>query len=180
MPSALLIIDIQNDYFSGGAFPLGGPDEAVGRAAEVLARFRAADLPVVHVQHVWDSPDAQFFAPGTHGVEIHELVAPLDSEQVVTKAHPNSFLQTELGDVLERLGADELVVAGMQSNLCVDATVRAASDLGHTVTVVADACAAADLQHGERAVGAADVHAAFMAALDGNYATVVDAAALEV
>lgn len=180
MASGLLIIDIQNDYFEGGSFPLGAPDEAVRHASEVLDRFRAAGHPVVHVQHVWDAPDAAFFAPGTRGVEIHEFVAPLDSEPVVTKAHPNSFLETELTDVLGRLDVDHLVVAGMQSNLCVDATVRAAADLGFTVTVVADACAAADLQHGDRPVGSADVHAAFMAALDGNYATVVDAAALEV
>jgi nicotinamidase-related amidase len=62
----------------------------------------------------------------------------------------------------------------MQTNLCIDASVRAASDLGHTVTVVGDACAAADLEHRGRAVPGADVHAAFLAAIDGSYADVVD------
>ena len=180
MPAGLVIIDIQNDYFAGGAYPLVGPDEAATKAGEVLSRFRAAGLPVVHVQHVWDSPDAAFFAPGTDGVEIHALVAPTEAETVVTKANPNSFLDTDLDAVLARLGVDHLVVAGMQTNLCIDATVRAASDLGHTVTVVGDACAAPDLEHGGRSVAAADVHAAFLAALDGNYASVVDAADLEV
>lgn len=180
MPAGLVIIDIQNDYFAGGAYPLVGPDEAAVKAAEVLGRFRAAGLPVVHVQHVWDAPDAAFFAPGTDGVEIHALVAPTDAETVVTKANPNSFLDTDLEAVLGRLGVDHLVVAGMQTNLCIDATVRAASDLGHTVTVVGDACAAPDLKHGGRSVVAADVHAAFLAALDGNYASVVEAADLEV
>ena len=180
MSHALLIIDIQNDYFAGGAYPLVGPDEAAAKAAEVLARFRDAGLSVVHVQHVWDAFDAAFFAPGTDGVEIHALVAPRDGEAVVTKANPNSFLDTDLDEVIARVGVDHLVVAGMQTNLCIDATVRAASDLGHTVTVVGDACAAPDLEHGGRSVAAADVHAAFLAALDGNYASVVEAASLEV
>ncbi|MFM9735653.1 isochorismatase family protein, partial [Streptomyces niveiscabiei] len=83
-------------------------------------------------------------------------------------------------DRLQQLGTDRLVVAGMQTNLCIDATVRSAADAGHTVTVVGDACAAADLEHGGRAVAGADVHAAFLAALDGSYATVVDAADLDV
>ncbi len=176
MATGLLIIDIQNDYFPGGAFPLVGPDEAASRASEVLGRFRAAGHPVVHVQHVWEGPDAAFFAPGSRGVAIHDAVAPMDPETIVTKAHPNAFLETELADVLGQLDVDHLVVAGMQTNLCVDATVRAAADFGYTVTVVADACAAPDLQHGDRSVVAADVHAAFLAALDGNYATVVDSA----
>ena len=180
MSVGLLIIDIQNDYFPGGKFPLAEPDAAVQRAGEVLARFRDADRPVVHVQHVWDGPDAPFFAAGSEGVEIHAGVAPADGETVVQKAHPNSFLETTLGEELERLGVDELVVAGMQTNLCIDATVRHAADLGLTVTVVGDACAAAGLEHDGRSVDPADVHAAFLGALDGNYATVVKAADLEV
>ena len=180
MSVGLLVIDIQNDYFPGGKFPLAEPDEAGLRAGEVLARFREAGRPVVHVQHVWDGPDAPFFAAGSPGVEIHASVAPAEGESVMTKAHPNSFLDTDLAEELERLGIDELVVAGMQTNLCVDATVRHAADLGLTVTVVGDACAAVALEHDGRQVDAADVHAAFLAALDGNYATVVKAADLQV
>ena len=174
-----MIIDIQNDYFPGGRFPLVDPDAAAQRASEVLARFREAGLPVVHVQHVWDGPDAAFFEPGTEGVEIHASVAPTDGEPVVQKGKPNAFLDTEAEDILREAGVDHLVVMGMQTNLCIDASVRAASDAGHTVTVVGDACAAAALEHQGRAISGQDVHAAFLAALDGNYATVVDAADLE-
>ena len=172
MPTGLLVIDIQNDYFPGGAFPLVGPDEAAERAAEVLSRFRAKDLPVIHVQHIWDAPDAEFFKPDTHGVQIHSLVAPDGEEPVIRKAYPNTFRGTRLSDVLESLSVDHLVVAGMMTSMCVDATVRAAADLGHTVTVVADACAAPDLEFDGRAVAAADVQAAFLAALADSYAVV--------
>lgn len=179
MSTGLLIIDIQNDYFPGGAFPLVGPQAAAEVAAGVLARFRAAGRPVVHVQHVWDSPDAEFFAPGTPGVEINAAVAPSGDEPVVTKAYPNSFRETTLAATLAERDIDALVVVGMMTSMCVDATVRAAVDLGYPVTVLADGCAAPDLEFGGRTVAAADVHAAFLAALSDSYATVVSAAELE-
>ncbi|KQQ92868.1 Isochorismatase [Leifsonia sp. Leaf325] len=168
----LLIIDIQNDYFPGGAFPLVEPEAAATRAAELLAAFREAGDPVIHVQHVWDAPDATFMRPGTAGVEIHELVAPVGDEPVVQKASPNSFLDTDLLERLCAVDPDDLVVVGMMSSMCIDATVRAASDLDFTVTVAHDACAAPDLEFDGAVVPAAQVHGAFMAALSGSYATV--------
>ena len=171
----LLIIDVQNDYFPGGAHPLVGPEAAATAAARLLASHREAGQPVVHVQHVWDAPDAAFFAPGTAGVEIHPLVAPVGGEPVVVKAHPNSFLETDLDDRLRAAGADAdgVVIVGMMSSMCVDATVRAAADRGYSVTVAHDACAAPDLTFGDEVVPAAQVHAAFMAALGDSYAEVV-------
>ena len=77
MARALVIIDIQNDYFPGGRSELVGADAAAARAAEVLASFRERGEQVVHVQHVWDAADAEFFAPGTPGVEINRAVAPV-------------------------------------------------------------------------------------------------------
>jgi nicotinamidase-related amidase len=175
MPRALLIVDIQRDYFPGGAFPLVEPEAAAAAAARVLAQFRAAGEPVVHLQHVWDAPDATFMRPGTDGVEIHPLVAPTDDELVVRKAHPNGFRGTALRDELRSRHIDELVVAGMMTSMCVDATVRAAADLGFSTSVVHDACAAPDLEFGGQAVPGAAVHAAFMAALSDTYATVLSA-----
>jgi nicotinamidase-related amidase len=175
MARALLIIDIQNDYFPGGRFPLVGPEDAAAAASRVLARFRARDEPIVHVQHVWDAEDAAFFQPGTPGVEIHGKVAPAEGEAVVRKELPNAFLGTGLEERLRGDGIDELVVAGMMSSMCVDASVRAASDLGFTVTVVHDACAAPNLEFNGTKVDGTTVHATFMAALDGNYAQLVAA-----
>ncbi|BDV31841.1 cysteine hydrolase family protein [Microbacterium terricola] len=170
---ALLIIDIQNDYFPGGAHPLSGPVEAAEHAQELLAHFRSVGRPAVHVQHIWDAPDAPFMRPGTAGVEIHTLVAPQADEPVVTKAEPNSFLDTRLQVLLEEIGVDRLVVCGMMSSMCVDSTVRAASDLGYAVTVAHDACAAPDLSFGDTEIPGATVHASFMAALAGGYARVI-------
>ena len=175
MTRTLLIIDIQNDYFEGGAHPLVSPEAAAANAARLLDSHRQDGQPVVHVQHVWDAPDAAFFAPGTHGVEIHPLVAPVEGEPVVVKARPNAFLGTDLDARLRSAGADAdgVVIIGMMSSMCVDATARAAADAGYAVTVAHDACAAPDLTFGDTVVPAAQVHAAFMAALGDSYAEVV-------
>jgi nicotinamidase-related amidase len=175
MTRGLLIIDIQRDYFPGGAYPLVEPEAAAAAARRVLERFRSDGGPVVHLRHVWDAPDATFMRPGTDGVEIHPEVAPADGEPVIEKANPNGFLDTDLEQRLRELGAEELVVVGMMSSMCVDATVRAAVDLGFETTVVHDGCAAPDLSFGEREVPGAAVHAAFMAALADGYAEVVAA-----
>jgi nicotinamidase-related amidase len=178
MSRLLLIIDIQRDYFPGGAFPLVGTGAAAAVAGGILEAFRAAGEPVIHVQHVSAEADAGFFRPGTVGVEIHPLVAPIDGEPVVQKASPNSFLGTDLQTRLQTIAPDELVVVGMMSSMCVDATVRAASDLGFTVTVAHDACAAPDLEFSGAVIPAAQVHGSFMAALDGSYATVTTSTAV--
>ncbi len=175
MTRALVIVDIQNDYFPGGRNPLAGPEQAAAHARELLDAFRASGEPVVHIQHVWDAPDAAYLAPGTPGVEIHDSVRPADGEPVFQKANPNSFLDTPLEAHLRDAGVDSLVVCGMMTSMCVDATVRASADLGFETTVVHDACATMPLEFGGRAVSADDVHAAFIAALGDGYAAVVAA-----
>ena len=172
MTTVLLLIDLQNDYFPGGAMPLVGSDAAVTQAARALSAARAAGWPVVHVQHLAARPGATFFLPGTPGADIHPQVAPQPGETVVTKHFPNSFRETALADQLAALRARRLVVAGAMSHMCIDATVRAAADLGHAVTLLADACATRDLAFGGRTIPAQDVHGAFMAALSGLYAQV--------
>jgi nicotinamidase-related amidase len=178
MTRALIVVDIQNDYFPGGAHPLEGPEEAAGKARHLLDAFRSAGEPVVHLQHVWDAPDAAFMRPGTKGVEIHPLVSPAEGEPVLQKAHPNGFLATGLESTLRGLDVDAVVVCGMMTSMCVDATVRAAVDLGFDASVAHDACATCDLAFAGRTVPAADVHAAFLAALADGYARVAAAAEL--
>ncbi|WJL94345.1 cysteine hydrolase family protein [Microbacterium sp. ET2] len=177
MGPVLVLIDIQRDYFPGGRFPLVDPDAAAERAAELLVAFRAAGLPVVHVRHE-SSGSGSFLEAGTPGAEIDPRVAPEGDETVVVKHHPNAFWGGLLGEALAAHAGAPLVVAGMMTSMCVDASVRAASDLGWEVTVAADACAAPDLAFGGVTVGGADVHAAFLAALASAYARVEPVAAV--
>jgi len=173
MQRALVIVDIQNDYFPGGANPLDGPEAAAANAARLLGRFRASGEPIVHLKHVWDAPDATFMRPGTPGVEIHDSVTPEGSEPDLEKEFPNGFVGTSLEADLRNAGAEEIVVCGMMTSMCVDATARAAADLGFTVTVAHDACATMPLSFGGVDVAAPSVHAAFLAALADGYASVV-------
>jgi nicotinamidase-related amidase len=172
MKEALIIIDIQNDYFEGGANPLTGSCQASRHAKALLEHFRARSLPVVHVRHLSSRPDATFFIPGTRGAEIHENVAPADGEKVIEKHFPNSFRDTGLLDCLRSTGITDLVVCGMMTHMCVDATVRAAKDLGFSCTVIGDACATRPLTVDGKTVAAAEVQTAFLAALSYFYAKV--------
>ena len=172
MTKALVIVDIQNDYFPGGAMELVGILEAASVAARVQAEFREAGLPVINVQHIATSAGATFFRPGTSGAEIHESVKPADGETVIVKHFPNSFRETELLQTLRNLDAKELVIVGMMTHMCIDSTVRAANDFGFKVTVYQDGCATLDLAHNGQVTKAAEVQTAFLAALDGSFANV--------
>lgn len=171
--TALLIIDIQNDYFPGGPMELEGADAASERAARALAMFRGNGLPVFHVRHLSTRPGATFFIPGTSGAEIHARVHPQAGERVIEKNFPNSFRATPLEQALKDAGVKELVIAGMMTHMCVDASVRQAADLGYKVTLLGDACATRTQTFGGESIPARQVHAAFLAALNGFYARVI-------
>jgi nicotinamidase-related amidase len=158
---ALLIIDIQNDYFPGGSMELEGSDAAAAKAASALQQFRSQELPIFHVRHLSTRPGATFFLPNTAG------------ETVVEKNFPNSFRATALDEKLKAAGVKELVVAGMMTHMCVDASVRHAADLGYKITLLGDACATRAQSFGGETVPARQVHAAFLAALNGFYAKVI-------
>lgn len=178
MSHALLLIDLQNDYFPGGTMELVGADAAVAQAASLLSAFRNRGAPVVHVQHIAKRPGATFFLPGTRGAEIHSAVAPTAEETLIVKHFPNSFRETNLLDSLRATGVDELTVAGMMTHMCVDTTVRAATDLGFKCFLAGDACATRDLQFGNEKVSARDVQLAYLAALNGSFAAVKGASDL--
>ncbi len=173
MALALLLIDLQNDYFSGGTMELTGAEVAVANAAALLQAFRQCGRPVIHVQHIAKRPGATFFLPNSPGAQIHPAVLPARGEPVVTKHFPSSFRETDLLQKLRELKVSALAVAGMMTHMCVDTTVRAAADLGFECTLAHDACATKDLQLGGSSVGASQVQLAYLAALNGAFAKVL-------
>jgi len=178
MKTELILVDIQNDYFSGGAMELVGMSPAGQKAAELLTVFRQKNWPTFHIQHVSVRQGATFFLPGTPGVEIHACIEPLTGEPVIQKSFPNSFRETTL---LEELGKNQVqraVICGAMSHMCIDATTRAAFDLGIECVVAEDACATRDLEFEGKILAADQVHACFMAALGSVYAKVLSTAAV--
>lgn len=174
MNPALLIIDLQNDYFPGGKMELVEITSAAAKAKQLISFFRQKNWPVVFIQHIALKASATFFLPDSPGVEIHESIQPEAGEKIVIKHFPNSFRDTELHSYLQENGLNDLVICGAMSHMCVDTTTRAAADLGYRCHLIADACATRDLEFNSQTVKAADVQVAYMAALQGTFADVTN------
>lgn len=141
---ALIVIDLQNDYFPGGAFPLNQPDETLASVLEAMRRARQQGMPVIHVQHIADGSKgiSPFFNAGTHGVAIHaDVLAAAPEAPVVIKHFADSFEQTTLHETLQQLQVNELLLCGMMTQNCVTHTALSRrADLYRQVTVLSDAC----------------------------------------
>lgn len=129
---ALLIIDVQNCLIEGAY----QEKEVLGRIADLQAKARHSDVPVIFVQHNEDHPSMR---QGAETWQIHPAIAPLPHEIVIQKTASDSFYKTNLQEVLQGLQVEELVVTGMQSEYCVDTTCRRALSMGYDVLLVADA-----------------------------------------
>ena len=173
MKTGLILVDIQNDYFSGGNMELVGMSEAGKKAGELLSVFRDNGWPTFHIQHLSVRPGATFFLPDTKGAEIHDYIKPYAEEPVIQKHYPNSFRETNLLAALKKQEVSKVVICGAMSHMCIDATTRAAFDFGFDCTVIEDACATRDLEFGGQQIDAGQVHGSFMAALGSAYAKVM-------
>ncbi|WP_340114428.1 cysteine hydrolase family protein [Maribellus mangrovi] len=145
--TALILIDIQEFYFPGGASELVEPEKAAKQAKAILEYFRKEHGLVVHIRHD--------FEPGG---SINQLVKPIDGEKVFTKKEVNAFLGTGLNEYLVENSINKVVLAGMQTHMCLEAATRAAHDLGYQCTVIGDACATRDLKFDNAVIKAIDVH----------------------
>ncbi len=165
MKTALILIDIQNDYFPGGKGELENPLEAARQARKLLDFFRLQKWPTVHIQHVATRPGATTFLPDTDGVRIHESITPLAGETVIVKHFPNSFRETGLLEHLQGLNIERLVICGMMT-----AHVRGCHHACRSRLRIPRAAGGGCLRHarpGLRRDGSprSIVHAAFLAAL---------------
>lgn len=165
--TALVLIDIQDFYFTGGAWELVGAEKAGENAGKVLRQFRNAGNLIIHVKHnVKDNAD------------IHNSVSPIDGEKIITKEFVNSFRDTDLLEYLKKNGIDKLVLCGMQTHLCLEAATRAAADLRFKCLVVHDACATKDVEFDGHVISASDVHHSTLSTLKGSYAEIIDTSSL--
>lgn len=174
--SALVMIDCQCEYVDG-VLALPGVEPALAECAKVLARARAVNVPIVHVQH--KGQPGGLFDPEADSFTIAAPAAAETGEVCVTKELPNAFAGTELTDVLRETGRKTVIFAGFMTHMCISSSVRAATDLGFGATVVGDACATRDLPDGKGGVvSAADLHRASLAALSDRFAIIVPDAAV--
>jgi len=141
---ALVVIDLQNDYFPDGKFPLWNTEAVLAQVESAIARARAQGVPVILVQHIADASNgtAPFFNAGTSGVDLHaRILAAAPDAVVVTKAQADSFLNTALEKTLAELGANELLICGMMTQNCVTHTAISKAAEKYRVAVLGDCCA---------------------------------------
>lgn len=148
--TALLIIDLQNDYFAGGKYPLWNTEQTLANTLDAIAQAHAQDIPVILVQHIAANPASPFFVKDSVGVQIHPLVlAAAPDAPVVVKSHADSFLNTGLGELLGKLEVNELWIAGMMTQNCVTHTALSRAADPYRVKVLRDCCATVDaMVHG--------------------------------
>ena len=174
--SALILIDCQNTY-TAGVMELDGVQAALDEVATVLERARVAGIPVIHIQHD-AGPGSPYDVRAENGA-IVARVAPRAGEPVVVKNYPNSFIQTDLDQLLKQRAASSLVLTGFMTHMCVNSTARGAFNLGYAPTVVAAATATRPLPALGAEVSAAGMQSASLAAMADLFAVVVpDAATL--
>ncbi|MBU3015154.1 cysteine hydrolase [Poseidonibacter lekithochrous] len=173
--TALIIVDLQNDYFptfQTAKWKLDKTEDATFNALKILKQCREQNIKVIHVHHEFEAPDAPFFQPNTEGAKIHESLKPLNDEIQVLKHNVNSFKDTKLKEILDDSNIKNVIIVGAMSHICIDSITRAASDFGYNCFVAHDACATHDLEFKGVKVDAASVHAAYMYALEFAFAKV--------
>ncbi|WP_010257866.1 cysteine hydrolase family protein [Treponema primitia] len=173
MSFALILVDIQNDYFPGGSNTLYKTEEAAKNASMALEIFRQKKLPVFHIQHISLQTGATFFLPNTVGNEINKTVKPNEGETVLVKHKPNSFFETDLHECISKTGIKKLIICGMMTHMCIDTTVRAAKDYSYETIVLSDACTTKDLIWDNKNIPAETVHNVYMAGLQGTFAKII-------
>lgn len=167
MQQALIIIDVQNDYFPQGNMELNQAEQALQQVLTLRDHFRQQQLPIFYILHTNLDPAATFFRPNTQGEALHPQLLPLQSEQekIVPKNYPNSFFKTDLQQQLAHHNIKQLIICGMMSHMCVDSTTRCAAELGYQPILIDDACTTRDLTFKNNIIPANQVHNSFMAAL---------------
>lgn len=164
MKQALLVIDVQNDYFPQGKMELVQPELALQNIKQLQQRFIEKNLPIIYIQHI-NPAQASFFQENTDGVKLHADLKADNAEFIVQKRYPNSFLETNLAELLKSQQVEQLVITGMMTHMCIDSGTRAAKELGYQPILIADATATRDLSYGGKTTKAEDVQTAFLTAL---------------
>jgi nicotinamidase-related amidase len=148
MSKALLVIDVQNDYFPGGKFPLWNTEATLAATVRAIQQAIGKGIPVIIIQHIADSSRgiAPFFNAGTPGVELHTaIIEAAPDTQVVIKRFADSFHQTVLEETLAAHGVSELLICGMMTQNCVTHTAISKAADKYAVTVLTDCCTTVDV-----------------------------------
>ena len=147
MKKALLLIDLQNDYFPGGKFPLWNTDVTLNNIEQAINAAKVKNIPIIHIQHIANSEMgiAPFFNKGSEGAKIHSrIIEAAPNAPIVIKEFADSFVKTNLEEILTGLGVDELLVCGMMTQNCVTHTAISKAAEKYKVSILPDCCTTVD------------------------------------
>ena len=147
MSKALLVIDLQNDYFPEGTFPRWNSKKTLQNIVSAIGKANEHNIPVIIIQHIANSSMgiAPFFNQGTTGADVHpHILSAAPQAPIVVKEFADSFVDTTLEETLTKLGATELLVCGMMTQNCVTHTAISKSAEKYQVSILADCCTTVD------------------------------------
>jgi nicotinamidase-related amidase len=173
MKRALLVIDAQNEYFTG-LLPITHPHDHLGNVLRVMDAATDAKVPVVVVQHTFTQPDKPFFKKGTPGWELHPDVASRPRDHWIEKGLPGSFTGTDLESWLRQHGLDTVTIAGYMTHMCCDTTARQAAHLGLNVEFLSDATGTLPVSNSAGEVTAEELQRSILCAQQMMISEVVD------
>ncbi len=178
MKRTLIVIDVQNEYFTG-ALPVSWPKGSLDNILRAVDAANACGVPVIYVQHTNAAPDAKSFARGTAGWELHEKLKERKHDFIIEKELPGSFTGTDLDDTLKKLGCDTVTIAGYMTQMCCDTTARQAFHMGYGVEFLSDATGTLDITTYAGSVTAEELHRAVLVAQSMRFSRVLTEAEWE-
>lgn len=174
MTEALMLIDIQEDYFPGGKNPLKNTGKTLSNILLLEEYFHQTNKPVFYIQHL-SNGSTPFFIPNTGGAQLSSKLSPKNSDEIIIKHEPNSFYHTDLMKKLVEHRVNELTICGWMTQMCLDTTVRQAYEYGYDITVISDGCTTKDLSLGKERISADVVNTVFLSALNSKFGRVKSA-----
>lgn len=172
MKRALIVIDVQNEYFIG-ALPISYPVGHLSNIARVMDVATTQGIPTIVVQHTFAQPDAPFFKRDTAEWQLHPEVADRACDLLIEKNYPGCFTGTELEAWLKERGIDTLVIAGYMSHMCCDTTARQAMHLGLNVEFLSDATGTLAVSNSAGSVSGEEMHRSILVAQQMMISTVL-------
>lgn len=161
MKRALLVIDVQYEYFTG-KLPVSYPKGSFTNILKAVDAANKNKIPVILIRHGAAQKDAAAFVQGSRGWEIHEELLKKEYVCIIDKHLPGSFTDTELEDYLRGLGIDTIVICGYMTQMCCDTTARQAVHRGFAVEFLSDATGTLDISNNAGKVTAEELHRAIL------------------
>ena len=169
---ALLVIDVQNEYFTG-KLPVTYPPGSLENILRAMDWAHDGRIPVIVIQHTSMAPEANTFRRGSPGWELHDEIRRRHADLILEKTLPGSFTGTPLGDWLQNRGIATITIAGYMTQMCCDTTSRQAFHRNYAVNFLSDATGTLDIANTAGSVEAAELHRAILVTQQQRFARVL-------